>query len=128
MMIAPAPMMRMLLRSVRFGITPPAGPPQGRRAPPRGAVQRRSRKLGGSYLLFLHQRDETVEQVRDVVRAWGSFRVALEAEGGAVGAGQALQGAVEERDVRGTQVGRQGLLVDREAVVLAGDADAAVVE
>src|SRR5438046_9513238 len=118
MMIGPAPMMRMLLRSVRFGITPPAGPPQGRRAPPRGAVQRRSRKLGGSYLLFLHQRDETVEQVRDVVRAWGSFWVALEAEGGAVGAGQAMPGAVEASDVRGAQVGRQGLLVAPDAGLL----------
>jgi hypothetical protein len=54
--------------------------------------------------------------------------VALEAEGRAVGAGQALQRAVEQAHVGGAQVGRQRGLVDREAVVLAGDADAAGVE
>src|SRR5579871_3817321 len=75
-----------------------------------------------------HEADEAVKQVRDVVRAGARFRMALEAEGRLVGAGQALQRAVEQADVRRAQVGRQRLGVDREAVVLARDGDPAVVE
>src|SRR5437868_14916339 len=75
-----------------------------------------------------HQPDETVEQVGDVVRTRARFRVALEAEGRLVGAGDALQRAVEQADVRGAQVGGQRLGVDCETVVLAGDANAAAVQ
>src|SRR5215203_5070196 len=77
---------------------------------------------------FLHQRREAIEQVADVVRPGRGLRVPLEAERRLVGARQALQRAVEQRDMRRAQVRRQGLLVDREAVVLARDADAAGVE
>ena len=70
MMIGPAPMIRMLFRSCRFGIS-----------------------------LLLHQSGEAVEQVADVVRPGRGLRVTLEAERGLVGAGQALQRAVEQRDV-----------------------------
>ena len=56
------------------------------------------------------------------------FRVALKAEGGLVGALQALQGAVEQADVGGAQVGGKRRFIDGETVVLAGDADAACVQ
>src|SRR5688500_9095469 len=103
MMIGPAPMMRMLLRSVRLGI------------------------LVSCFVLF-HQCREAVEQVADVVRARGSLGMALEAEGRLRGVGQSLQRVVEQADMGRAQRGGQRLLVDREAVVLARDADAAVVE
>src|SRR2546427_6597642 len=51
MTMGPAPMIRMLLRSVRLGI-----------------------------FVFLHQRREAVKQVGDIVRAGRSLGVALEAE------------------------------------------------
>src|SRR5690606_40963764 len=44
------------------------------------------------------------------------FRVALEAESHLVGTLDALQGAVEQRFVSGTQVGRQARLVGAETV------------
>ena len=107
MTIGPAPMIRIEWRSLRLGMRAPA--------------------LGVAARLF-HQADEAVEQVADVVRPGRGFRVALEAERGLVDVGQALQRAVEERDVRRPQRRRQRLRVDREAVVLAGDADPAAVE
>ena len=55
------------------------------------------------------------------------FGVTLEAEGGFVGALQSLERVVKQADVRGAQIGRQCFFIDCEAVVLAGDADAAVV-
>jgi hypothetical protein len=55
------------------------------------------------------------------MRTGTRFRVPLEGEGRHVGAGDALQGAVEQRHVGGTQVFRQGIGVDRKTVVLAGD-------
>src|SRR5512138_356175 len=114
MTIGPAPMIRMLFRSVRLGIRPPAGPSQGRPAPPRGAANECER--GGPSLL-LHQRHETVKEVADVVRPWTGLRMALEAERRLVGARKALQRAVEQRHVGRAQGRRQSLLVDREAVV-----------
>src|SRR5215207_6543429 len=99
MTIGPAPMISMLSRSVRFGIS-----------------------------TFLHELDEAVEQVADVVRPGTGFRVALEAEGRLVRACQALQRAVEQADVRGTKVGAERLLVDGEAVVLARDGHASRIE
>ena len=62
------------------------------------------------------------------MRPGAGFRVALEAEGRPVGTRQALQGAVEQRHMRGPQVGRQRRFVHREAVVLAGDGHAAGVQ
>src|SRR5690349_11031864 len=110
MMIGPAPMIRIDSRSVRLGMRGLAGG--------RGAGGRR----------VLHQRDEAVEQVRDVVRARARLRVALEAERRRVEHPQALVAAVEQRAVRDLRVLRQCGLVDREAVVLAGDQDAAGLE
>ncbi len=54
--------------------------------------------------------------------------MALEAERRAVGAREALQRAVEQRDVGDAAVGRQRVGVDREAVVLRGDHDLPAVE
>src|SRR5688572_12219076 len=97
MMIGPAPMMRMLFRSVRLGILL-------------------------SFFVTLHECREAIEQVADVMRAGRGLGVALEAEGRAVAARQALKRVVEQADVGRAQVGRQALLVHCEAVVLAGDA------
>ena len=69
---------------------------------------------GGSNLI-----DEAVKQVSDVSRAGRGFRVALEAEGRHVGAGEALQRAVEQRLVRHAAGGRQRGRVHGEAMVLA---------
>ena len=78
--------------------------------------------------LAAHQADETVEEVGDVLRGGRGFRVALEAEQPACRCGQALQRAVEQRDVRGAQVGGQRLLVHGKTVVLAGDGHAAGIQ
>ena len=100
------------------------GPSQGRKLPLGG---RAAPEVRACHFLR-HQRSETVEQVADVVRPGAGLGVTLEAEGRAVGARQALQRAVEQRHMRRTQVGRQRRLVHREAVVLAGDGDAAGVQ
>src|SRR5690348_7994696 len=97
MMIGPAPMIRMLSRSVRFGMSP------------------------RSVLLPFHRVDEAIEQVADVVRTGARLRMALEAERGTVLQRDALQAAVEQRLMRDAHVRGQRLLVDREAVVLARD-------
>ena len=55
------------------------------------------------------------------MRAGRRFRVALEAERRLVGAGKALQRAVEQRNVRDAAIGRQGGDIDRETVVLRGN-------
>src|SRR6516225_4631191 len=98
MMIGPAPMMRMLLMSVRLGITlslnipvsftscgvrfvcrSPPGTRVGRfllrlAAHPALLVPACSRRLR---LRLVHQRGEAVEQIADVVRTGRRFRVAL---------------------------------------------------
>src|SRR4051794_2035850 len=99
MMIGPAPMMRMRWMSLRLGI-----------------------------FVFLHHRREAIEQGGDVMRAGRGFGVALEAEGRAVGAGEALQRAVKQRDVGDAAVVRQAGGVDCEAVVLRGNQDLPRVE
>jgi hypothetical protein len=76
----------------------------------------------------VHQGDEAVEQVADVVRPGRGLGVALEAERRLVDVRQALQRAVEQRDVGRPERRRQRLRIDREAVVLAGDRDPAAVE
>ena len=53
--------------------------------------------------------------------AGAGLGVALEAEGRMRAVADALQRAVEQRPVRGLDIRRQGLLVHREAVVLAAD-------
>ena len=56
------------------------------------------------------------------------FRVALKAKRRLVGAGQTLQRAVKQADVRRPQIGGQRGFIDRKTVVLTGDADAAGVQ
>src|SRR5262245_28352486 len=79
-------------------------------------------------LALLHHLREAIEEIPDVVRPRARLRVALEAERGAVGAPEALQAPVEQRYVRGLEVRRQRRRVDREAVILAGDDDAAALQ
>ena len=52
----------------------------------------------------------------------------LEAKRRLVGAGQALQRAVEQTDVGGAQIGRQTFFIHSKTVVLTGDADTAGVQ
>src|SRR4051794_32599372 len=92
MTIGPAPMIRMLLRSVRRGIS-----------------------------ALLHHGDEAIEQIADVMRPWTGFRMSLEAECGPVGKRNSLQAAVEQRLMRDADVAGERRLVHREAVILAGD-------
>src|SRR5438128_1538475 len=89
MTIGPAPMMRIDLRSLRFGIA--------------------------------HHLGEAIEQITDVVRSRARFRMALEAERGAISAREPLEGTVEERDMRRPQVPFDGRGIDGKTVVLAGD-------
>src|SRR5690349_17921243 len=99
MTIGPAPMMSTLLMSVRLGT-----------------------------LALLHQLREAIEQITDVVRPRARLRVPLKAERGPIGARESLQAAVEKRNVSRSQVRRQRARIDREAVILAGDDDRAVVQ
>src|SRR5262249_46097286 len=96
MTIGPAPMMRMDLMSVRFGI--------------------RSARL-------CHQVHESLEEVVAVLRAGASLGVVLHGEDRLAFDAQALVAAVEERDVSHLHVARQALGDDAEAMVLAGDLD-----
>src|SRR3990167_8211001 len=101
MMIGPAPRMRMDLMSVRLAI----------------------------FLVLLslgHERDESVKQIRNVMRARRCFRVPLERKRGLVSAGQALQRPVKQADVRGAKLGGKACPVNRKTVVLAGNADAQI--
>src|SRR3569832_978078 len=76
----------------------------------------------------LDQIDEVIEQSRRVVWPGARLGMALKTEHRLVVVVQALQTAVEQRAVRGAHVGRQRALVDREAVVLAGDHHAAALD
>src|SRR5579862_2953953 len=82
----------------------------------------------GIRLLLLHHRYEAVEEIRHLARAGARLGMALEAVGRLVGELDALERSIEERSVRGAHVRGQRLLVDGEAVVLAGDEDAAARE
>src|SRR5690606_25151446 len=99
MTIGPAPMMRMVLRSLRFGIS-----------------------------VLLHRSNEPVEQRRNVMRSRTRFRMPLEAERRSVSQRDALVAAVEQRTMGDASVARQRRLVDRETVVLRGDHHAAAVQ
>src|SRR5262245_65911961 len=96
MTIGPAPMIRMLLMSVRFGI--PSS-------------------------LLLHQRGEAVKQVPDVARSRARLRMALEAERRAVGPCEALQAAVQEGHMRRAKRRGQAGRIDRHARDRAGGHD-----
>src|SRR5713226_1612663 len=94
MTIGPAPMISTLLRSVRLGT-----------------------------LALVHQLCEAVEEIPDVVRPGARFGMPLETERRPVGAREALQAAVEQRQVRRLQIRRKRVRIDGEAVVLAGNDD-----
>src|SRR5213593_4212474 len=110
MMIGPAPMMRMLWMSVRFGIAARAKLHRNGAKYAKNTTQRflcvplRSLRLCGEAFLFpsrlgarlLHHAHEAIEQVGKVVRAGACFRMSLEAERRFVGQRNALQRAVEE--------------------------------
>ncbi|MNM58894.1 hypothetical protein D3C81_701360 [compost metagenome] len=78
--------------------------------------------------ILLNQFNKVVEQTGTIVGARARFGVTLEAEGRTIGAMYALQGAVEQGDVSGTQALRQAVLVHRKPVVLGGDHDGVVVQ
>src|SRR5882672_12020675 len=117
MMMGPAPMMRMLWMSVRLGMGAERGPLALRHL----ATDRQAR---GAQLCLeppQHGVREGLEQRSHVVRTGTGLRVALEAEGHPIGARHALQAPVKKRAVRCDQILREAGLVDREAMVLAGD-------
>src|SRR6476620_6542823 len=106
MTIGPAPIIRILLMSVRFGIS-----------------------LGGyRRATSFHQAYKAVEQRPDILRAGASLRVSLEAERRPIGERKALQRAVEQRLVRHAHIFGECPGIDLEAVVLAGDHDVTGVE
>jgi len=71
---------------------------------------------------------EFAEEVAGVVGAWGGFRVVLDGEDRGVAVAEAFDGLVIEIDVGDLDVGGEGVGVDGEAVVLAGDGDRAGAE
>ena len=71
---------------------------------------------------------EFAEEVAGVVGARGGFRVVLDGEDGGVAVAEAFDGLVVEIDVGDLDVGGEGIGVDGEAVVLAGDGDLAGAE
>src|SRR5690348_13997084 len=105
-----------LARENRGG--PPSAPPVLLHPGPK--VSARGSDLGLA-VSFRHGPHEALEQGLHVVRSGARLGVPLETEGLAVGALHALQRAVEQRAVRGTQVLGEARLVHGEAVVLAGD-------
>src|ERR1700761_6379060 len=76
--------------------------------------------------LTLPQRaHELLEQIVAVLRAGAGFGVVLDREGRLVGEAKPCEAAVEQRDVGGLSIGGERVGVHREAVVHAGDLDAA---
>src|ERR1700741_1262864 len=113
MMMGPAPMMRMLWMSVRFGtVSAPArllapqvlfGDLQLRLQPPQ------------------HQMIEALEEPAQVVRAGARLGVSLEAEHRPLRGSESLQRAIEQRAVRRHPPGGQRALIHGEPVVLTRD-------
>src|SRR5499433_4071314 len=112
MMIGPAPMIRMLWMSVRFGTGSPSA---------RALAQVLLGELQLRLQAAQHHMIEALEERLQVVRPGARLRVPLEAERRVVGEGEALQAPVEERAVGRAHILRQRRLIDREAVILAGD-------
>src|SRR5260221_11180497 len=124
MMMGPAPMIRMLWMSVRFGMSgrrwrSPSGPSAFGDL----ATDRQSRRAQQRLEPSQHRLGEGFEQRPQVMRTGAGLRVPLEAEGRAVGARDALETAVKERAVRRNEVCRQARFVHRKTMVLAGDQD-----
>src|SRR3569623_2445678 len=97
MMIGPAPMISMLLMSVRLGI----------------------------FLLphhrLAHEPYEAIEQLGYGGRPRRRLRMTLKTERGFVGARKTRQRTVEQRNVRDAAIGRQRSRGDRESVILRRD-------
>ena len=73
-----------------------------------------------------HHLDEDIEEIGRIVRSWARFRVVLHAEDRLGCVAKARERAVVEMDVRWLATcGAQARFVDAEAVVLAGDFNAA---
>ncbi len=75
-----------------------------------------SLRLGISRLL--HLGDESVEEITDIVGAWTSLGMALEAERRAVGPPESLQRTVKERHVGDLAVPGQRFPIHRKTMVL----------
>src|SRR5882672_7636925 len=67
-----------------------------------------------------HQIHEVLEQQRQIMRAGARLGVPLKTERRTVRARNSLQRAIEQRAMRGPQVGRQSGFVDRKSMVLGG--------
>src|SRR5215471_11354661 len=111
--MGPAPMIRMLWMSVRFGTD---------------SVSARlltAQVLLGDLQLRLqppqHQMIEALEEPAQVVWTGARFRVALKAEDRPLLEGKPLERAIEERAVRRHDSRGERALIDRETVILAGD-------
>src|SRR5689334_9268386 len=102
MMMGPAPMIKMLFRSVRFGICLGLLWSNSRSRSTfhsqRSTLDGAARELFGCIQTgqaLIDQHHETAEQRAHLVRARARFRMTLEAEGRAIGALDALQRAIE---------------------------------
>src|ERR1700694_5178231 len=111
MMMGPGPMMRMLWRSVLFGM----GLPFSRFLSGRTAV------AGNRLDAFDHQIHEVLEQQLEIVRSGAGLGMPLETECRAIGAGDPLVGTIKQRPMRRAHVLGQRTLVDRAPVILALD-------
>src|SRR3989338_10555530 len=110
MTMGPAPMMRMLLMFVRFGILWGRGKREGGGSGSTGFTllpSPFSLLQNPSLFPLFHQSNKFIEQVIHIVRSRAAFRVTLEAERGLVGQLEALQGPVEQRDMRDARIRRQ---------------------
>src|SRR6516225_1248006 len=94
MTIGPAPMIRMLWRSLRLGMR-----------------------------TILHRTDETIEKVGNVARARRGFGVALEGKSRTIGPRESLQGTIEQRHMGHAAVSGQRFRIHSEAMILRGDKD-----
>src|SRR5450830_183829 len=94
MMIGPAPMIRMLLMSLRLGM-----------------------------FIVLHHRHKFIKQGGDVMRPRRCFGVALEAERRLIGTGKTLQRTIKQRYVGNAAIGWQGCSINGETVILRSNED-----
>src|SRR5688572_40263 len=98
--MGPAPMISIDLRSVRLGMLGASD-----------RMRRSSRLLSGHAgpcgLVFVHQCDEPIEQVINVMRTGTGFGMPLKAECRTIGTREPLQTAVEQRYMRHAHVRRE---------------------